>query len=241
MHTRSDWRARPPVKTRRLVAAHVKGVCVHYAGFAIDPTRPTDALLRSIQTGHIDRLGWWDIAYNLAVDQAGEVWACRGLDIESGAQGGRILNRRYVAIVALVGPGQPIPEPMVDGIARAVALARRQWPGALDIVPHSQVKATSCPGDLLRGLLADGALEPGSDPALRGPALPTVLRRGATGTDVARLQRALGPDIAADGKFGPMTEQRLLAVQAFIAPWLGPATGVVTEQTWAWVLWTEGL
>ena len=239
MHKRSDWRARPPVKTRRLAAAHVKGVCIHYAGFLIDPTRPTDALLRSIQTGHIDRNGWWDIAYNLAVDQAGEVWSCRGLEIESGAQGGRILNRRYVAIVGLVGPGQPIPEPMVDGIRRAVALARRQWPGALDIVPHSQVKATSCPGDLLRALLADGALEPGPDPATLGVALPAVLKRGAVSPDVARLQRAL--NITDDGKFGPMTEQRLLDVQAFIAPWLGRPTGAVTEQTWAWVLWTEGL
>ena len=240
MHSRSDWQARPPTKTRRLSAAHVEGVCIHYAGFTIDPTRPTDALLRSIQTGHIDRQGWWDIAYNLAVDQDGEVWVCRGLDIESGAQGGRLLNRRYVAILGLVGPGQPIPEPMVDGIRRAVALVRNRWPRAVDMVPHSQVKATSCPGDQLRALLADGALEPGPDPALLGPALPAVLKRGAAGTDVARLQRALGPDITADGKFGPVTEKRLLDVQAFIAPWLGPATGVVTEKTWAWVLWTEG-
>ena len=239
MHSRSDWQARPPKKTRRLDADHVDGVCIHYAGFIIDPTRPTDALLRSIQTGHLDRLRWWDIAYTLAGDPDGEVWTLRGLDIESGAQGGRTLNRRYVSVLGLVGPGQPIPEPMVAGIRQCVTLARTRWPGAVDIVPHSQIKATSCPGDPLRALLADGHLEPGPDPVSLGPALPVVLRRGAAGTDVARLQKAL--NITADGKFGPQTEKRLALVQTTLAPWLGPAGGVVNERTWAWVLWTEGL
>jgi len=243
MHTRQDWRARPPKKTLTFRPGQVRGVAVHYAGFTIDPTRPTDVLLRSIQTGHMDRLGWWDFAYNLAVDQDGEVWKGRGLDVRSGANGSGYLNRRWVAVVGLIGPGQPVSTDMMTGFRRAIAAARARWPGADDLVPHSSLKPTTCPGDTLRGLLADGSLDEAPTFPIVPPTLahagadPGPLGRGASGPDVARLQAAL--NITADGKFGPKTERRLREVQAVCRPWLGPVDGRAGTRTWQWVEWTE--
>ena len=63
---------------------------------------------------------------------------------------------------------------------------------------------------------------------IAGAASPVVLRVGATGADVAVLQRALRiPD---DGRFGPQTDR---AVRAFQKAHHLPADGVVGARTWA--------
>lgn len=61
-----------------------------------------------------------------------------------------------------------------------------------------------------------------------GTRSPVVLRTGARGPSVARLQRALG--IADDGAFGPET---LAAVRAFQRMQGLPVDGVVGARTWA--------
>lgn len=63
---------------------------------------------------------------------------------------------------------------------------------------------------------------------IAGAASPVVLRVGATGADVAVLQRALGiPD---DGRFGPQTDR---AVRSFQKKHHLPIDGVVGARTWA--------
>ena len=55
----------------------------------------------------------------------------------------------------------------------------------------------------------------------------TVLKRGATGTAVVALQKALR--ITADGQFGPQTETAVKALQARAKI---ARTGVVASLTW---------
>ena len=240
MHSRSSWTSRAPKRTIAVDGDHIKGVCVHYAGFDIAPDRSTATLLASIQRGHMDNLGWYDIAYSVAVDQAGVERECRGYDVENGAQGGRRLNRSYVAVVALLGPGQVPSSHMELGITSVVSHVRAKWPHAVEVVPHSELKATSCPGDPLRALIAAGHLSPAvvaPSSALIAPPPLSKLRRGSKGRSVSRLQVALG--ITADGKFGPQTEGRLTEVQKTLTPWLGHYDGVCGPKTWAFVEWTE--
>ena len=63
---------------------------------------------------------------------------------------------------------------------------------------------------------------------IAGAASPVVLRVGATGADVAVLQRAL--EIPDDGKFGPQTDR---AVRQFQKKFHLPVDGVVGARTWA--------
>ena len=125
---------------------------------------------------------------------------------------------------------------MVDGIKTAVDHIRDRWPGAIDIMPHSQIKPTLCPGDSLRTLIANGDLDPGND---TGKVVFDFLERGSRGTRVARLQQAVGA--TPDGAFGPRTEERVKKVQGTLYPFGGPVSGRVGPELWSYVLWTEGI
>ena len=234
MHDRSDWAATPPKKTRPFKA--VNGIVIHFAGFNISPKRDTPGLLRSIQQVHTGKpRNWWDIAYNILVDQHGEVWTGRGLTNTSGANGVTASNKTHVAICALIGEG-PVPPMMIDGLRTAVNLTRDRWPGATAIMPHSSIKPTQCPGNALRTLVATDALEPeAQEPKVQFQ----YMQRGARGTRVARLQQAIGA--GQDGSFGPKTEGKVRDMQAAIHPWGGPANGICGPELWNFVLWTEGM
>lgn len=226
----------------------LRGVCIHWAGYKVSTKSNTPTTLRSIQKYHLDNRGWYDVAYQFGVDSAGEVWELRGLDVENGAQGKRSWNRRYIAIVALCGPGQDITDDMVAGLRTAIAHVRARWPQCREIIPHNSLKATQCPGPDLVALIARGSLEPipasplaetqaqPQAPIVEPSALP--FGNGAKGEFVARLQDALG-GLKADGQFGPRTKRRLVAVQDTLPHLLGPADGLVRSNTWAWVLWAE--
>jgi len=242
VRARSEWNARNARRRIPFDARRLKGTCIHYAGYHIR-TEP-QLTLRNIQRYHLDTKGWYDIAYNAAVGLDGSVWELRGLDIENGAQGGRRLNRAYVAVVALLGPDQDPTEGMIEGLQEAVRLVRAKYPDATSLVGHRDLKATSCPGDALAGMIDSGALEPplSEQPERHSEALPGYpkpLRVGDEGTAVARLQRALG--VQQDGKFGPQTQGRLMQLQTAFDPHLGPPNGIAGLETWRWLLWVETL
>ena len=245
MRSRSEWKARPPRKQIRFDPRKIKGTCIHYAGYNVKTDPATT--LHNIQAHHQNTKGWFDIAYNVAVGLDGSVWELRGLDIENGAQGGRWLNRSYVAVVALLGPGQHPSDGMVDGINEAIRLVTLKYPEATAVVPHRDLKPTSCPGDELTDLLRSGfiGLIPSAKEEIAHipealPGWPGELRRGSEGIAVARLQRAIGVD--ADGKFGPKTEAKLVSLQTLFHPHFGiEASGVAGIEMWKWVLFSETL
>lgn len=234
MHTRSSWNAAPPKKVRPFKS--VSGIVIHFAGFPISPSRSTPTLLRSIQNVHQGKpRNWWDIAYNILVDQNGEVWQGRGLTVTSGANGTTKSNKSHVAICCLIGAG-PIPPAMIDGIRNAVDIVRERWPGAVEILPHSAIKPTICPGNPLRTLIANGDLDPGTSTQ---EVTFDTLRRGMKGTRVARLQTAIRA--TPDGAFGPRTELAVEELTRAIYPFGGLVSKECGPELWSYVLWTEGL
>ncbi len=246
IYSRADWNARPAKKQIAVNPDLLEGVCIHWAGYKVSTKADTATTLRSIQKNHLDIRGWYDIAYQFAVDQAGDIWTLRGIDVENGAQGKRSWNRRYIAIVALCGPDQPVSDDMVEGLRAAVAHVRARWPQCREIIPHKALKPTQCPGPTLETMIANGKLEPTAaapTPTAR-PQAPTTgppsmpFGNGAKGDFVARLQTALG-ELKVDGRFGPQTERRLVKVQGCLPHLLGPADGLVRPNTWSWVEWTE--
>lgn len=145
----------------------VKGLAVHWPGMGdrrIGSLISVASALRGWQAFHMDDRGWSDIAYQVAVDQAGRAWTLRGLRTQSGANGDNAVNEAYGAILLVLGTGeQPSPE-MISTVREVVRDFRELYPDGEEIRPHSAVRpaGTGCPGDLARALISSGAFEPGA-------------------------------------------------------------------------------
>jgi N-acetylmuramoyl-L-alanine amidase-like protein len=163
-HKRAEWTKTPPANANKVVRSLLKGVAIHWNGPAVPNSALTDprSYLEGVRRFHTNTNGWSDIAYNLAVDQNGDIWQLRGLGYQSGANGDTKVNDQYLAILCVLGQGQkPSPE-MVDGVARAVRRFRVRYPGKKAIVGHRDIRAggTDCPGDKLYRHLKAGDFKP---------------------------------------------------------------------------------
>lgn len=233
--TRADWTSHGPARPlTALEASQVVGMSIHWPGTTGpigDPgARRIAGRLEGYRAFHTDPepvgRGWSDIAYNLAADQAGRIWPLRGTAWRSAANGDQATNQRYVAVLALVGPGeQPTP-----ALCEALRVIRREhiltrYPGARNVVGHRDVRPdpTDCPGDILERLIKAGTfVGPTAVPAPAGhEARPFELRRllrfGCTGRDVEQLQKRLNQlldrDVRVDGDFGPDTRAAVVTLQ----------------------------
>ncbi|GAA1582913.1 hypothetical protein GCM10009789_40840 [Kribbella sancticallisti] len=168
---RSAWGARAPSSgPGQLVASRVLGTVIHWPGTGT--TRPIHtraavaSALRGWQAYHMDSRGWSDIAYQVAVDQAGRAWTLRGLRTQSGANGNTDLNRKYGAILLVLVTGEQPTSAMKATVRGVVADFRRFYPRGLAIRPHSAVRpdGTDCPGPAARAALARGDFTPNSSP-----------------------------------------------------------------------------
>ena len=142
-------------------------IYIHYPGQGAAIGRASVASTRNRLEGyrrqHKNVNGWADIAYNVAVDQSGNVWELRGIDRQSGANGGTASNRSGQAILVLVGNNEKPTAECVAGIKDAVRRIRKVHPKASRIRGHQQSPdaSTACPGAHLMGLVRSGGLEPG--------------------------------------------------------------------------------
>lgn len=163
---RSAWNARTPNPgPGDLTVSRVEGMVIHWPGMG-DARKATQAqvasALRGWQDYHMDGRGWSDIAYQVAVDQAGRAWTLRGLRTQSGANGDNDVNERFGAILLVLGTGEHPSPAMLATTRGVIADARAIYPNCDEIKPHSAVRPepTDCPGDIARGLIEAGAFEP---------------------------------------------------------------------------------
>lgn len=164
--SRSEWDARPARPgPGNLTVSRVEGAVLHWPGMGdrrIGSKASVASALRGWQDYHMDDKGWSDIAYQVAVDQAGRAWTLRGLRTQSGANGDNEVNEDYGAILLIVGTGEhPSPE-MIATTREVIADFRDIYPNCKSIKPHSAVRPdpTDCPGDLVRALITAGAFNP---------------------------------------------------------------------------------
>jgi hypothetical protein len=165
---RSAWNARPPnAGPGNLTVSRVEGAVIHWPGTGSTKVIHTKAAvasaLRGWQDYHMDTRGWSDIAYQVAVDQAGRAWTLRGLRTQSGANGDNDVNERYGAILLILVTGEQ-PSAAMKATTRAViADFRRIYPRGTAIRPHSAVRpgGTDCPGPAARAAIARGEFTPG--------------------------------------------------------------------------------
>jgi hypothetical protein len=170
---RSAWGARASRGGTALVASQVIGIAVHWPGMAKPINATGDAgkarvasALRGWQNYHMDVRGWSDIAYQIAVDQAGRAWTLRGLNIRSGANGDATVNRQYGAILLVLAPGEQPSDAMEATTRGVIADFRKRFANGTAIKPHSAVReeGTDCPGPAARAAIARGDFTPRSTP-----------------------------------------------------------------------------
>lgn len=165
---RSAWGARPPDGgPGNLTPSRVEGAALHWPGMGsrrLFKAADVAEALRGWQDYHMDDRGWSDIAYQVAVDQAGRAWTLRGLRTQSGANGDNDVNERFGAILLILGSGE-VPTPALIATTQGViADFRRLYEDGTAIKPHSAVRpaGTDCPGDAVRALITAGRFEPGN-------------------------------------------------------------------------------
>lgn len=166
---RSAWNARPPNGgPGNLTVSLVEGAAIHWPGTGSTSVIHTQAAvasaLRGWQNYHMDVRGWSDIAYQVAVDQAGRAWTLRGLHTQSGANGSVDVNERFGAILLVLVTGEQPTAAMKATVRGVIADFRRIYPKGTAIKPHSAVRpeGTDCPGDPARAAIARGDFTPGS-------------------------------------------------------------------------------
>jgi hypothetical protein len=237
---RYQWGAQPPKNTTPLTN-QVRGVCIHWVGVKV--TGDPEKIVRGIQRYHQDTKGWWDVAYNVLIAQDGTPFEGRGWKNRSGANGSTKTNKQYAAICCLIGPDQKPTDEMVDSIRDQIAAFRRVFPKATEIVGHSDLQSTACPGADLKALKEIGAFDP-AHPPKNGPAkvvssgypVPSrLLKRGCQGDDVRWLQHRLNikgakPKLVVDGIYGARSQRAVKRYQRS-HPSCGPVDGLVGKLT----------
>ena len=163
--SRAAWGARPPSGPGNQLNAHPNGSAVHWEGTQMGnpPHGECDDQVRAIQRYHMDTNGWSDIAYSIVVCVHGYEYEGRGEGKGSAANGSSSANAAWYAVCAMVGPGDPQPAALLDGIASATSRCRG-WGAGGDVVGHRDLYATACPGDALYAQVHAGRFNTTGDP-----------------------------------------------------------------------------
>jgi Flp pilus assembly pilin Flp len=185
MHfSRADWHARPPRSgPGALTASRVEGIALHWPAITkpIHGVANVSAALRAWQNFHMDSRGWSDIAYQVAIDQDGNVYQLRGLTTQSGANGDTDVNERFGALLLVVAEGEQPTARMISSARAVIAHQRKLYPGSHRIVGHGQIRPepTACPGPAVQQLINSGRFEPQQEPVrpTRGAAVDAAIRR----------------------------------------------------------------
>lgn len=168
--------------------SQVQFIVVHYGAVPWSEERLANATQywRDTHAYYTNSRGY-SIGYNIGCARDGTLWELRGFDIRNAANGSLSPNSKYHDVLApnpnyksislhvilpMDGSYQP---KQLDGARQAVQLIRERVGRYLPVIPHSDVVETSCPSDLWRRLIAEGALEPVTPPTPPPPPPPPPL------------------------------------------------------------------
>ncbi|MEU8272415.1 N-acetylmuramoyl-L-alanine amidase [Sphaerisporangium sp. NPDC049002] len=248
--TRKDWGARAPRGSYTTLTS-TKGIKVHYTGGRVEPATVDDhakcvAMVKSIQSFHMDGNGWLDIGYSMVACSHRKVFVGRGPGHLPAANGPG-LNTGHYAVLGLVGNSGLVkpPDGMLHGILDAIEYLREKGGAGKEIKGHRDGYSTDCPGAALYAWVKNGAPRPGGQtgptdpdpvehPKFPGRPLkyPPVMRGEDVRTWQAQMEKR-GFTLDVDGAYGPASRDLCLRFQRERHL---DADGVVGEDTWdaAW-------
>ena len=173
-YPRSAWTDHGPARplTPFNIAA-AAGLAVHWPGTTTDdydgaqlPTlAATVRRLRAWRDYHVEVKRWADIAYQVAIDQAGRIIVLRGLSNRSAANGNEPANEHYGAVLLILGDQERPSPSMLLGFHTFYVQAWRARGGDPNVRTHDYVRrhyglgGTDCPGPIVSGLIKAGTLQ----------------------------------------------------------------------------------
>jgi len=217
IRSRAEWGAAAPKRVSESTPSSWEGFVLHWFGSprAVRWRVRVAAQLRSVQRGHLQHPteNYSDIAYSFAVDPWGDVWELRGWNRKAGANGNADANRRYGAIVAMIGEGDKPTPAQLASIAALIAEGRRRGVGS-GVKPHGAITGSACPGPELRAWIARrGYVRPTGQapkpaPPLASPSFDVLGPKGGTILKGAPLKRVRELLPALVKRFGRVTVKR---------------------------------
>jgi hypothetical protein len=154
---RQGWGAR--TATTDFGSHVIERLTVHHTAVELLDDREAPARLRGHQRFHQDQ-GWPDIAYHFAIDRAGNVYEAR----PPTAPGDTFTNYdpagHFLPVLEGDYDQQEPTEPQIESLVLLLAWAVTEF----DVAPatvggHRDYAATSCPGDRVYALIADGSIQ----------------------------------------------------------------------------------
>ncbi len=184
--SRAGWGADEP---RGGFTEHtIDQITVHHTARVLGDNRQAPAHIRSHQRFHQIERGWPDIAYHFLIDAAGNVY--EGRPVTAVGDTGTNYDPTGHFLIACEGDfdSQEIPAAQLGALEKVVGWALGEFGlgGSPTINGHRDVAATSCPGDFLYPLIADGTLVEGA--LQTGPVELQVLGDEVSGRRVAAIE-----------------------------------------------------
>lgn len=234
--SRGKWGARSVGLLSTNISPEFGGTAIHYVGgsgkLVSMPHSKCAGVVREIQKQHIQTNGWSDIAYSFLVCPHGYVLEGRGIGKRTAANGTTSGNLYYYAVCGLINNGETPTPQMVEAIAEACQYLRTKGKAGDKIVGHRNIISTSCPGPLYE-YVRKGTFQRKKVKEDRSyPGTLFGVNYKNTGSNVKLIQsrlKALGYNVAPDGRFGPITEK---AIKAFQKANKLASDGLVGKNTW---------
>lgn len=162
--TRKDWGAsEKSVRNALTIADSVSAAVIHHTDGNNDyAAEDVPAILRGIQSFHIQGRGWSDIGYNMLVDKYGRLWEGRAGGMKKAVVGAHAAGYNTGSFgISVLGDydKKAPPQRTLDAVAEAIgwklSLSGVKADGSTSlagekmkaIVGHRDVGQTSCPGD----------------------------------------------------------------------------------------------
>lgn len=152
---REAWGAAPFRGTPRLNSRLTRGVVHHTVNTNSYSRSQVPSMLRSIQAFHQGTRGWPDIAYNFIVDRFGTIWEARDRSFEDPVKVSATSGTEQNTVtVAFLGDGSSYTpsSTTLRSMGRLLGWKLRKHgvlPTRDNIVGHTQIGQTSCPGAAL--------------------------------------------------------------------------------------------
>jgi N-acetylmuramoyl-L-alanine amidase-like protein len=198
VHTRREWRARAPSSTVRVLATRPDHIVVHHTATANSPDYSLAhafELSRRIQRFHMGSRGWADIGEQLTISRGGHIMEGRNGSLRAIQAGRQVVGAQTLHhnehTIGIENEGSYIrarpPEALWSALVEVCAWLCEVYEldPATAIVGHRDYVATSCPGDVLYGML----------PQLRSE---TAAALDDAGSDTGALSDGTGEELWSD-------------------------------------------
>lgn len=142
-----------------LVPHTIERLTVHHTATVLNDNRAAPGRLRGHQAYH-KSLGWPDLAYHVAVDANGNIYAGRSTSARGDTATDYDPSGHFLVVAEGDFNSQEIPAAQVEGVATVLAWAAAEFSADPSTIRgHRDWASTSCPGESFYPLLADGTLE----------------------------------------------------------------------------------